>query len=287
MSLEASELILNPDGSIYHLAIRREHVAPTIILVGDPSRVCRVSRHFDELEANIEKREFHTHVGRIGSKRFSVISTGIGTDNIDIVLNELDALVNIDPDNRRLRPQLQSLDLVRFGTSGSLQLDIPVDSFVLSSWGLGLDALMHWYGSIPVSDTLLQQALQEQFTDFPIKPYLIKGSAELEALFPQNYHRGITATCSGFYAPQGRQLRLVPRVKDLADRLTAFRSGPHLISNFEMETAGIYGLAALMGHRALSASAILANRPAGTFSSDPYATIDRLIEKSLEILSDS
>lgn len=283
-----SELILTNRGAIYHLDLRPEELAPTVITVGDPDRVALVSKYFDEVEVKRQYREFATHTGRVGNKRISVVSTGIGPDNIDIVLNELDALVNIDFETRLIKPTLTALNIIRVGTSGSLQGDIPVDSFVASTHGLGLDNLLNYY-RLDHNESELQ--LLQAFTKHTqlhaqiSHPYISLASGSLLKHFVDGFYPGITVTCPGFYGPQGRVLRLGIKNPELIDRLTEFRFGPHRISNFEMETSAIYGLSKLLGHHCLSLSAIVANRIAKTFSADTGKTIDLLIQKTLQILS--
>lgn len=286
--IASSELIINDRGAVYHLNLRPEELAPTVICVGDPGRVNMISKHFDEVEHRHQHREFVTHTGRIGKKMFSVVSTGIGPDNIDIVFNELDALVNIDLETRRIKDQHRSLQIVRFGTSGSLQGDIPVDSLVAGTHGLGLDNLLHFYRFENHAEE--QQILQAfeahtQLHQRVTAPYLFSGSAALLKHFGPEFHKGITATCPGFYGPQGRILRLGLKYPELNDLLTSFSFGPHRISNFEMETSAIYGLGRLLGHQCLSLNAIVANRVARTFSKDHQAAVSHLIRKGLEVLS--
>jgi uridine phosphorylase len=283
-----SELIINSRGAVYHLDARPEEIAHTVITVGDPDRVSAVSQHFDRIEFECSHREFKTHTGYIGNKRLSVISTGIGTDNIDIVLNELDALVNIDLQNRTIKPDHTTLNIVRVGTSGALQADIGVDSFVASTHGLGLDNLLNFYRHEENEEEkqLLQSFItQTQLTDRIAHPYIAGGSAGLMKYFGRDFHHGITVTCPGFYGPQGRVLRLGLSQPDLIDRLTQFSFGRYHISNFEMETAGIYGLGKILGHHCLSLSAIIANRISKQFSKDGQAAVRNLIVKTLDILS--
>ncbi len=283
-----SELILNARGAVYHLDLRPEDLAPTVVTVGDPDRVEAVSKHFDAVEGRHRHREFVTHTGRIGNKRLSVVSTGIGTDNIDIVLNELDALVNIDFATRTVKETPASLRIIRLGTAGSLREDIPVDSFVVSSHGLGLDNLLPFYNYQNTPGELqLLEAFRGQIRMQPsaARPYLIEASAELAALFTEGFHTGITVTCPGFYAPQGRLLRGQLSHPDLIDQLTGFSFENRHIANFEMETAGIYGLGRVLGHECLSVSAIVANRVSKTFSSDGRAAVESLIAKALGILA--
>ncbi len=284
--LPESELILNDDGSVYHLHLQPEQLAPTVITVGDPDRVGSVSQHFDRIDHKIQKREFITHTGELNGKRLTVISTGIGTDNIDIVLNELDALVNIDFKTRQIKAETQALDIIRIGTSGCLQPDIPVDSMLISTFALGLDGLMHYYDyANNANETMLQfvfsRALQGRM-NLPIRPYLIEGSPDWVTRLGYDMQKGMTVTCPGFYAPQGRQLRAEIQSPGLLDALQSFEHDGLRITNFEMETAGIYGLARLLGHRAISCNALLANRANGTFSPHPAKTVNKLIEIVLE-----
>jgi uridine phosphorylase len=286
MQFPESELIINPDGSIYHLNLRPEHLAHTIITVGDPDRVGDVSKHFDRIEHKIQHREFVTHTGYIGSQRLSVVATGIGTDNIDIVLNELDALVNIDFATRTLQPTLTSLRIVRIGTAGSLQADLPIDSFLFSSYGLGMDGLLDYYD---LDQTPYEAQLCDAFNRYLKAPYLpgsyvCAADPSLLEHIAQGYPTGITATCTGFYGPQGRMLRAKPRKMDLIAALNGFRFEHNRITNFEMETAGIYGMSRMLGHRALSCNALLANRITGEFSKNPKGVVDRLIQVVLERL---
>jgi uridine phosphorylase len=283
--IPASELILNPDGSVYHLNLLPEHLADDIIFVGDPDRVQEVSKHFDSIEYQIHKREFVTHTGRIGSKRLSVISTGIGTDNIDIVWNELNMLANIDLQHRVFREEHRSLRVIRVGTSGALHADIELDSLLVSSHGLGLDVLMHYYPLQEDASTLsLNEALASQL-DIPfLKPYLVQSPGNLISRF-SGQQQGITATCSGFYAPQGRMVSSTPVIENLIGRLQSVQSGVHRITNFEMETAGIYGLASVLKHEAVSLNAIVANRATQHFSSNPVATVNRAIRLALEVFT--
>lgn len=286
--IAASELIINPRGSIYHLDVHPDELATDIITVGDPDRVGQVSQHFDQIEFVRQHREFVTHTGYIGKKRLSVVSTGIGTDNIDIVLNELDALVNIDFETRTLKPQLTKLNMVRIGTSGSLQKDIPVDSFLVSTHGLGIDNLLNFYENTPTQaelDMLEAFAAQTKLSSNAAAPYISACGQVLLPLFDKGFYKGITVTCPGFYGPQGRVLRLGLSNPGFIDSLTHFSFEGNIISNFEMETAGLYGLGKLMGHQVLSLNAIMANRVTGEFSKDGKTTMDKLINKTLEILT--
>lgn len=286
--IEESELILNSRGALYHVDLLPGELADTIITVGDPDRVAVVSKFFDRIEIKRQHREFVTHTGTIGNKRLSVISTGIGPDNIDIVLNELDALVNIDLGTRTVKPDHTTLNFVRMGTCGSLQADVPVDATVAGTHGIGLDNLL-WYYRLEANEEelqILQQFItQTQLSPEYIKPYISAASVSLLKHFVEGVHQGITVTCPGFYGPQGRVLRLGLRQPNLIDHLTRFTFGAHRITNFEMETSAIYGLSRLLGHHCLSLNTVVANRVTKTFSKDGAAAINRLISKSLEILS--
>lgn len=286
-AIAESELIINSRGAIYHLDLRPEEVAPLILTVGDPDRVSTVSKYFDTTEVRAQHREFVSHTGYIGKKRITVVSTGIGTDNIDIVLNELDALVNIDFASRTIKKELTHLTIIRVGTSGALQADIPVDSFVASTHGLGIDNLLNFYRheENEEEDHLLHSFItQTQLHHRFANPYISGASASLIRHFVAGFHQGITVTCPGFYGPQGRVLRLGLSHPELVDRLTAFRYGPYRIANFEMETAGIYGLGKILGHHCLSLSAIVANRVKKEFSKDGNAAMERLIRETLNII---
>lgn len=287
--IEETELIINPRGAVYHLNLRPEEIAGTIITVGDPGRVQEISKHFDSIEVKSNHREFITHTGFIGKKRLSVISTGIGPDNIDIVINELDALVNIDLNTRQIKNKLTSLNIMRIGTSGSLQGDIIPDSLVASTHGLGIDNLMNFYRLEQNEEE--KQLLHSFVTHTQMHgqmsyPYISSASASLIKHFVKGFFQGITVTCPGFYGPQGRVLRLGIRYPQLIDRLTDFRFGQYRITNFEMETSAIYGLGKLLGHNCLALNAIIADRVNKQFSKDPKATIEKLIVKALEIFSE-
>jgi uridine phosphorylase len=279
-----SELILNARGAVYHLDLRPEEIAGTVMLVGDPDRVKEVSKHFDKIEFQTQHREFITHTGFIGSKRLSVLSTGIGTDNIDIALNELDALVNINFTNREINAVAKSLNLIRIGTCGGLQTDIPTDSFIASTHGLGIDNLLHFY-RLEQNDEekeLIQSFItQTQIHGQISQPYIAGASGSLIKHFVEDFAQGITVTCPGFYGPQGRILRLGTRNPDLNDRLTQFRFGKHRIVNFEMETSAIYGLGKLLGHQCLSLNVVVANRVRKEFTKDGKLAVERLIVKAL------
>ena len=287
--IKESELILNPDGSIYHLNLRPEQVADTIILVGDPNRVPRVSAYFDTIEFSTQKREFCTHTGTYKGKRLTALSTGIGPDNIDIVINELDALFNIDLHTRKPKEQLTSLNIVRFGTSGSLQADIPVDSFVLSSHGLGMDNMLHAYKDAPnVREIAMEEAFMAhtQWNTEKGRPYIVGcGETLKQRLLTDKVFEGITGTAPGFYGPQGRMLRLPVQDPTLNDKLHSFNYKGYRMTNLEMETSAIYGLSKLLGHQAVSLNAIIANRAAGTFTKDTKKVVENLIVYGLEQLA--
>ncbi|WP_338733908.1 nucleoside phosphorylase [Mangrovimonas cancribranchiae] len=288
MPIKDSELILNPDGSVYHLNLKPEHIAKTIITVGDPDRVDKVTKYFDTIDFKVRKREFHTQTGTLNGTRLSVVSTGIGTDNIDIVLNELDALVNIDLERREVKPNHTSLNIIRIGTSGSLQENIPVDSFLLSEYAIGFDSLLHFYDSEQVQYQNISNALiaHTNWHQKKSQPYVVKGDNRLlEKLSSNQTFVGCTATNVGFYGPQGRVLRLPLQDDLLNDKLASFDYEGIKITNLEMETAGIYGLSSLLGHNALSANAIIANRPNGTFSKSPKIITEKLIQYALEKLT--
>ena len=286
--IQDSELILNPDGSVYHLNLLPENIANDIIFVGDPDRVQEISKHFDFIEFSTQKREFKTHTGIYKGKRITVLSTGIGPDNIDIVLNELDALVNIDLKNRTIKDQLTSLNIVRVGTSGSLQAEIPVDSFVMSTFGLGLDNSMRSYKIDSICHPELENAFitHTGWNPFKGRPYIIKGSEVLQnQLDDSQIHKGITGTANGFYGPQGRILRLDIEDQNLNSKMDSFQFEGHKITNLEMETSAIYALSRLLGHQALSLNVIIANRANKTFSKNPYKAIDELILYTLNKLT--
>ncbi len=284
-----SELILNNDGSIYHLHLRPEHISDNIIFVGDPDRVSQVSKHFDKIEYKIQKREFITHTGFIGNKRLTVISTGIGTDNIDIVINELDALVNIDLETKTEKAEKTALNIIRIGTSGTLQEDIACDSILCSQYGLSLDGLMNFYKySNSDFETKFLSELNSSIPELQINPRISKSSDKLLALFnDSSFLKGITASCTGFYAPQGRILRAQPVITDFVDKLGDINVDDFRITNLEMETSAIYGLSNILGHHCLSINTILANRKTKEFSSNPKKSVENAISKTLEILTSS
>ena len=287
--IKESELILNPDGSIYHLNLKPEDISDTILFVGDQDRVEKITKHFDTIEFSTQKREFKTQTGTYKGKRISVISTGIGPDNIDIVLNELDALINIDFTTRTIKEKLNSLNIIRIGTSGSLQSDIPVDSFVLAKYGLGFDGMLHSYDCEHILEADFEDAFIKHTNWSPRKarPYVVKNSEELQRkLTSDKIFIGVTATAVGFYGPQGRVLRLALEDPKLNSKIDSFDFKGVKITNLEMETSAIYGLSKLLGHNACSMNAIIANRANGTFSEDPYKPVDELIAYTLNKLSE-
>ena len=284
MQLQESELILNPDGSIYHLNILPEDIADTIFLVGDPDRVEEVSRYFDTIEVKKQKREFVTHTGYVGNKRLTCLSTGIGTDNIDIVLTELDALVNMDLKTRQVKSELTALNLIRIGTCGSLQHDIPVDTFLASEYGVGLDGLLGFYNfEVSEEDQQFLEPIIPIVSNLGVHPVIVKGSDKLLNTIAKDIRKGVTLTNCGFYGPQGRTVRIAPKDKKYIDELSAITlPGNRKLTNMEMETSAIYGMSKLLGHHALSLNAILANRVDGTFSKDPHGATDKLIRFVLD-----
>lgn len=285
---QESELILNSNGSIYHLHLLPHQIAENIILVGDPDRVERVAAYFEAVDYREQKREFVTVTGKYLGKEVTVISTGIGCDNIDIVLNELDALINFDLQKRTPLQQKKKFNLIRIGTCGSLQADIAVDSFVASTHGLGFDGLLHYYDYKNTSDEkdlLKSFQIQTNWPSIPALPYLIEGSKELLEKIAFDMHKGMTATAGGFYGPQGRILRAPLKIQDLNERLRDFNYKNHRVINFEMETSALYGLGRrILGHHCLTVCAVIANRERKKFSKDPYKAVDALIQKVLDRL---
>jgi uridine phosphorylase len=287
MRIAESELILNNRKAIYHLNLLPEELASTVITVGNPDRVQEVSKHFDLIETKQQHREFISHTGMVGKKRITVVSTGIGTDNIDIVLNELDALINIDFYSRTIKPQLQSLNIIRIGTCGSLQQDIPVDSFIASTHALGIDNLLNYYvhDNNEEEKNILQHFINHtQVTGQSSQPYIAAASASLLKNFVNDFHHGITVTCPGFYGPQGRVLRLGLTFPNLLNIFTEFRYGNYRIINFEMETSAIYGLGNLLGHHCLSLNTVVANRVSKQFSKNAVESMERLIKRTLDLI---
>ena len=289
MSIQASEFILNPDGSIYHLNLKPENISNDFIFVGDPDRVDKVTKHFDSIEFITQRREFKTITGVYKGKRISVISTGIGPDNIDIVLNELDALVNIDFKSRSIKETHTALNIVRIGTSGSLQKDIPVDSFLMSTHAIDINGMLRSYNTDHISHPELEDAFVAHTNWSPKKSYplVISNSKVLEAKIDSEIiHKGITATAGGFYGPQGRVLRLSIQDPDLNSKIDSFNYKGIRVTNLEMETSAIYGMCKLLGHHACSMNAIIANRALGEFSSNPDQVIEELITYTLNKIID-
>ncbi len=283
-----SELVLNKDGSVYHLHLRAEHIADTVLLVGDQGRVSRISQLFDHIEVKISNREFVTHTGTYKGRRFTALSTGIGTDNIDIAINELDAAVNIDLDSRVPREQKRCLNLIRIGTSGALHGDIPVDSSVISTHGLGFDGLLYYYRyQFSESEKLMNEKINQHLNwDARLSlPYVVEASSELLNLLSPDMIPGITATASGFYGPQGRQLNLQLANSRINESLQSFQFQGHRITNFEMETSALFGLGKILGHKCCTCCAIIANRVSRKYSSNHHIAIDALIKKVLDRLS--
>jgi uridine phosphorylase len=286
--IKNADLLTCEDGSNYHLALQPQQLADTVIIVGDPDRVGLISNHFDTVECRISNREFNTHTGMLNGKRISVLSTGIGTDNIDIVMNELDALANIDLPSRRIKPEHKTLNVIRIGTSGSIQADVPVGSFALSSYGLGLDNLLHFYdnGSNTL-DLQMSGAFMKHtgWNENLSKPYFVKGSEELIRKFEKGTIKGITATAPGFYGPQGRVLRLGLANPELNEKIKSFRYKDERVINFEMETSALYGLGSLLNHRVMTVCALIANRATNETYPDHKALIGKLIVLVLERLT--
>ncbi len=281
--ISETDLVLNPDGSVYHLNLLPKNISDTIIAVGDPSRVYTVSQHFDEVEFEMNKREFITHVGKYKGKRITVISTGIGTDNVEIFLTELDALANIDLKTREPKARKKKLKIIRIGTSGALQEDIPVGSHLVSDYAVGLDNLMNFY-DLPMDDfeTGLAHDIQKK-SGLPFMPYVVRGSESLrDQIGGTDMIKGNTVTCPGFYAPQGRILRLPIRYPKLLEDLNYYNKGDFWLTNFEMETSAYYAFGRMMGHEVLSANAIIANRIKTKFSKDPHKIVESLIKKVLD-----
>lgn len=280
-TIKSTDLLINNDGSIYHLCLLPEQLADSVIVVGDPGRVAEVSHHFDHIECKVQNREFVTHTGSVNGKRITALSTGIGTDNIDIVMNELDALVNVDLKTREIKKDHRSLRIVRIGTSGAIQEDIPVHSFALSTYGLGFDNLLHFYDASNAGLNLpMSQAFMKHTNWNPdlSTPYFVKGSETLRNLFIKHTVSGITATATGFYGPQGRILRLGLQDPELNNKIQSFRFKDEKIINFEMETSALYGLGAMLGHEMATVCLIIANRATLDYSTDHKPYIRKLVE---------
>ncbi len=286
--LKDSQLIVSARGAIYHLNICPDDIADTIIIVGDPDRVKRISKHFDQIEFKGHNREINTHTGRIGNKRLTVLSSGMGPDNIDIVVSELDALVNIDLKNKTIKPDHKALSFVRLGTSGAVQKDIEVDSYVMSKYGLGLDGLMNFYKAPEgIIEKEMCKAVTEQ-TGWPADfadPYIVKCSDNLAQKIGYDMHQGITVTAPGFYGPQGRNLRMGLHYPDFNQKLEKFRYQDERILNFEMETSALYGLGRSLGHNVLTVCAVIANRITETYSANHQKPVNKLIQLVLERLT--
>lgn len=279
--ISETDLILNKDGSVYHLNLKPEHLSDTIITVGDPSRVHNVSKHFDRIDFEMNKREFITHVGRYKGKRITVMSTGMGTDNIEIFFTEIDALANIDLQTREVKSKHRKLNIIRIGTSGALQEDIKLGSHLVSDYAVGLDTLMCFYNlSQSESENELVNHIQQD-TGISFRPYIARASQVLKDKIGVGMINGNTVTCPGFYAPQGRRIRLDLKHPKLIDDLNCFNHNGFWLTNFEMETAGYYALAKMLGHEMLSVNAIIANRITNKFSNNPNKVIDDLILKVL------
>ncbi|MES2864262.1 MAG: nucleoside phosphorylase [Bacteroidota bacterium] len=285
--IKSSELILNPDGSVYHLNLKPENIAHDIIFVGDQERVSKITQHFDSIEFSTQKREFKTETGMYKGKRLTVQSTGIGPDNIDIVFNELDALVNVDLNTREIKPNHTALNIVRIGTSGSLQADIPVDSWVMSKYAIGLDNMLRSYLIEEFSVSELEDAFIAQ-TNWDLRkgrPTVVPCAEALEnKIYSDKFQKGFTGTAGGFYGPQGRVVRLNIQDPQLNSKMDAFNYNGTRMTNLEMETSAIYGLGKLLGHNCLSLNAIIANRAVGEFSSNPEKTVNELIAYTLDKL---
>ncbi len=278
-----SELILNQDGSVYHLNLLPEDIADTIIFVGDQERVPLVSQHFDRIEIKKGKREFITHTGYLRGKRISVVSTGIGTDNIDIVINEIDALFNVDLRTKMLNPEIRSVDIIRIGTSGSMNPNVALDQIIVSEFAVGFDSLMQFYKKQYTKEEVdIRDIITDAFSELDVRPYVGKANEHLLQKYAYDLYKGITVTAPGFYGPQGRKVRTqetAPQFIEVAGSLELV--GRH-ITNLEMETAGIYALSNMFGHRAISINAIVASRVDARFSEQPQAVIDRAIKMILD-----
>ena len=274
-----SELILHPDGSVFHLRLLPEQLGNIVFTVGDPDRVATVSRNLDKVDFKLQNREFITHTGWKNGHRVSVISTGMGTDNIEILMTELDALVNVDLQTRQVKEKKTSLQIIRIGTSGSLQEDLPTGTLLASEIAIGMDTLMAYYPELS-GPQIFGQAIQAEL-GLSFRPYQAAASPKLLGMLDASIQRGITLTCPGFYAPQGREVRLKPRFDLLIERLAALLVEGRYLTNFEMETAGYYALGELLGHEVLSLNAILVNRPLKKFAPDGEKTVERAIQTAL------
>lgn len=286
--IKESELVLSSKGGLYHIDLVGNQIADTVVLVGDPKRVDAFKPFFTSIEQETENRELHSITGVYRNTSVTVLSTGMGTDNIDIVLNELDAAVNMDLDKRMPKTEHRKLNLIRVGTSGALHADIPVGSIVASSYAIGLDGLLNYYKH---GDSMFEPEMAEafyahaKFDDCFAKPYVVRGSEMLLDKLGSDAYKGITATAPGFYAPQGRQVRLETRIEDINSLLSSFEYNGNRVLNFEMETSAIYGLSRLLGHNALTMCLIIANRATGTFLNNYKSNMNELIEKTLYNIS--
>ena len=276
-----SELIIL-NGRIYHLNLEPDMVADTVIVVGDPDRVPKVSMYFDKVELQVASRELVTHTGYLGGKRISVISSGMGTDNVELLMTELDALVNVDFETRTVKKKLRSLDIIRIGTSGCLQGDIPIDAHLVSVAGLGLDTLMGFYQWKGLAEDEKETLKVQRLLGLPFKPYLARASEGLIAQIGHDMYQGVTITAPGFYGPQGRQVRLAPVIPGFVDELAKMKTPLGRFTNLEMETAGYYAMGSLLGHRMLSVNALIANRATQNFSNDHRQAVDSLIRQVLD-----
>ena len=283
--IKDTELILTPENKVYHLNIAENEIADTIIITGDKARVHQVSKHFEKIDFEIQNREFTTHTGTYNGKKISVLSTGIGTDNIDVVLNELDAIVNIDLENRKPKEEKRSLNIIRLGTSGAVQEDVEVDSFLMATHALGFDGLAHFYQSRKIIDEKMSSAfaLHSNWPQKLADPYIVKASDKLLTKFKE-FSKGITATASGFYAPQGRELRIPAAIENLHEKMNTFRYNGKRITNFEMETSALYFLGKALGHETVTICAIIGNRISKTQSKDYKNTVDKMIVEVLDKL---
>lgn len=285
--IHPSELVLNPDGSVYHLKIKPEHIGKKIIIAGDPGRISTISSFFDTVEHKIENREFVTHTGYYKGEKVTAIATGIGTDNIDIVLNEIDAAINIDLNSREVKEEHTSVEIVRIGTCGSIQEDVPSDKIVVSTHAFGLDGLMNFYDfEMNQEETEIHAAILAQtgWQKELNNPYLVKGSEDLISKIGKNYNPGVTITANGFYAPQGRELRIKTKYPNINEQLRKFKYKGHRFVNYEMETSALYGLSRMLGHKACTVCAVVANRYANSFSKDYKPVVKNLIAEVLENL---
>lgn len=277
-----SELILTPEGRVYHLNLLPEMVADTVIVVGDPDRVPKVSCYFDKIQHQVSSRELVTHTGTLGGKRISVISSGMGTDNVELLMTELDALVNVDFKTRQVKSDLKKLRIFRIGTSGCLREDIPLDAHLVSLGGLGLDTLMSFYQWKQEGKTDQLTSAVKSTLGLNFSPYFAEASPSLMEIFKEDFYHGITITAPGFYAPQGREVRLEPRTNGMIDKLAAMETPWGHFTNLEMETAGYYAMAKLLGHEMISLNALIANRAKQEFSSNPEKAVDDLIRLVLQ-----